>query len=430
MVMMSLLAILDLYEQIVLVAILFTFVPIKYKGKKLMYYYLALVLLLFFGVRFLNSLMAFEGLATPLVIVITSLYLKMISSYTLPILLMFVGFTFAITGLSTIIVVQLISFILNCSIADTYANQSIYLSIVILIKIILTIVFFVLQKYKKKNYFEVATKKWIGLFLVQLLNYLIILIFMEIYFIGYDRVLIQLGILFSCGVLLAEIIAFRTLNAEAQEKQELKTINEKYEFEEKYYKQVLEQNSEIRKLKHDLNHTYMLISSYAKKEDYEKILSYLENIGLSDLETKKSAIITGNPTLDYILNSEKIICDNNGIDLITRLENIDLSFLSDFDICIIINNILKNSREHLDENNKWIRFSISSKQNSIVIACSNSAIERKKSDNSKYLPSRKEDKFYHGYGLLSIDKTVKKYDGDFNYYFENGKFICVVRFDK
>lgn len=173
-----------------------------------------------------------------------------------------------------------------------------------------------------------------------------------------------------------------------------------------HYKQLEKINAEIRKFKHDyINHVKCMDSMIVSKE-YNDLSKYFHKI--SDSFPNTSFLFeTGNYIADAILTEKQINSpDNISIEfdgaIPTDLDNVDL--------CIILSNALDNAVEAccLCDGNKIISVYSGLKHGYFVLKIKNPTINTNTNDKSS---TTKTDKINHGFGLINIERTVKKYDG-------------------
>lgn len=123
---------------------------------------------------------------------------------------------------------------------------------------------------------------------------------------------------------------------------ENKFMKEKIEIEYKYIKKLQYSNENIRILKHDIkNHLICIRNIHNNKEAFDK---YLDSV---DIEVNKINDIydTGSIIVDAILDEKKIICDNYNIKLYVKANFTGCDFISAFDLCTIMSNLLDNAIE-------------------------------------------------------------------------------------
>jgi sensor histidine kinase regulating citrate/malate metabolism len=104
--------------------------------------------------------------------------------------------------------------------------------------------------------------------------------------------------------------------------------------------------------------------------------------------------------------------------------------ISDYDLCTIISNLLKNAIEACDkiisdEHEKRITVRTGVFQSQLYIQCRNS-MQLQSTQNALNLISSKKDIHNHGIGTKNIEDSVKKYHGIYDHYIENGWFVTEI----
>ncbi len=133
-------------------------------------------------------------------------------------------------------------------------------------------------------------------------------------------------------------------------------------------------------------------------------------------------------TLDVILNRYKTECELKGIDFNFDVRLNNLSFVSDFDLVAILDNLLDKAIEAAEiTKEKSITFETDNRNSYTVIIISNSCENSPTTDNNRLITTKK-DKNVHGLGLKSVSNTLKKYSGDIDREFlqDKKRFITTV----
>ncbi len=123
------------------------------------------------------------------------------------------------------------------------------------------------------------------------------------------------------------------------------------------------------------------------------------------------------------------IAQNKDTKFIYHIQNVNMDFVQDIDICTIFSNILDNALESCEKSD--------SKEIVLEIYIVNGKFLTIDLANScDIVPSVKDGKLVtsklnsnnHGFGMKSVIKTVKKYKGQVFYYFneEESKFITNI----
>lgn len=228
-------------------------------------------------------------------------------------------------------------------------------------------------------------------------------------------------------LLIANIIVFWIYESTQKNHQkilELQISNQKNDLDLAYLKLLEEKNNSSDELIHDIKNHLLNINSIAESEE---VSSYIEEVyGKVD---KYSYIgKTSNKMFDLILNKYTTICKNKNIRFNIETFSENLSFISDADLSTILNNLFDNSIEAAEKcDEKKIDFIVKRNDNgSHIINLKNSCIQKPIIKDHKLL-STKKDLGYHGIGTKNIEKTVKKYNGEIEWiYDETQKLFQVI----
>lgn len=169
-----------------------------------------------------------------------------------------------------------------------------------------------------------------------------------------------------------------------------------------------ESYEELRTLKHDLKHV---------------LTSQIDTDAISaSLDQAFVPIETGYSYLDTIVNANYIRAIRLNIKFDTYIERIEKININENDLTILLTNILDNAIRHT-EGKKEILFEIYKKNGFLMIVCTNSMQHQilDKSGNIKINHSSK-----NGYGVKSINKIVKKYDGSIKYSQSEDTLACSI----
>lgn len=125
-----------------------------------------------------------------------------------------------------------------------------------------------------------------------------------------------------------------------------KLLQNEIEFQKKNYKNLISNENETRKMRHNNKHFLLLLKEYSKAKDLENIEKTLDN-QLDHLENLKYFINTGNESINLIVSHYLPLIKDKKIDLICNFceeqPNIDK-----LDFYIIFGNILENAIEHCE----------------------------------------------------------------------------------
>lgn len=122
---------------------------------------------------------------------------------------------------------------------------------------------------------------------------------------------------------------------------------------------------------------------FVKNNEYDRLEEYL-NISVNDLEHTYADIHTGNLVIDSFVSNYKTVSNDNSIDFTESIcADPGRIPVADYDLCVILGNILDNS----------------------LNACMKNTGTENKIDSSD------DSYFEHGYGLENVRRIVERYHG-------------------
>lgn len=145
-------------------------------------------------------------------------------------------------------------------------------------------------------------------------------------------------------------------------------------------------------------------------------------VGNEELQEISDAILiydakvnTGNEALDVILTEKSLICREKGIKMTCLADGSGLGFIREGDLYALFGNIADNAIEAAssleDAEKRCISLNVGT-SGAFVSVSENNYYKGSIKFADDGLPVTEKDTDYHGYGMLSIDTVVKKYEGD------------------
>ena len=238
----------------------------------------------------------------------------------------------------------------------------------------------------------------------------------------------QLALAVMCLILLLPtIITFITYQRNTEKENELfllKNEMNKIEIEKNYYDILEQQNQDLMIYAHDAKKHLTAIKNL---NDNPQIEEYI-NIMTENLDTYSQASQSGNRTLDVILNKYITECRMKNIKLSLDIRLKNLNYVKDYDLVTILSNLLDNALESAEKSERReISLSTDYRNTYDILIVSNSCDKAPKSLNNTLLTT-KNDKKIHGIGIKSVTKTLKKYNGDYDWRYDsqNKSFTSII----
>lgn len=180
---------------------------------------------------------------------------------------------------------------------------------------------------------------------------------------------------------------------------------------------------------HDMKHHLLILREYGQEKQWDSLMSYLNELS-EDILAKKKTGWTQTGILDTILEQKKEKAESEGIEFSIQADRIGALPFSDLEICTLFSNLLDNAIqacEKIEGNRRWIEIQITRKSGMLYLTISNSIKDRPSEQEGKLI-TNKQNHQLHGYGIKSVQKIVRKYEGDFSYQIRESEFIVTITF--
>ena len=235
----------------------------------------------------------------------------------------------------------------------------------------------------------------------------------------------------ACIVLVLVTIWQSVLVNRAIMLKERNEMNEKYmQLQKEYYAQLMQQDQQIRRFRHDMRGHMAVLKSYCKDKKIDQIESYLNMI------SEESAIddlpgYTGNKGVDAVLRELLKISEQSGVEVTIKGTLAEVERILEYDLCTIFYNLMKNAIEACekieDTQERKIRIDMGNYNSQLFISIKN-IVKEPVIIKGNHPHTTKRDKDHHGFGCENVERAVRKYQGTIEYSCENGWFdveICM-----
>lgn len=187
---------------------------------------------------------------------------------------------------------------------------------------------------------------------------------------------------------------------------------------------------QMRGWRHDYHNHIQVMKAHLSLGQIAEMEEYLNKLDM-DLTTVDTVVKTGNIMVDAILNSKISLVSTKRIHINVKATVPAVLNISEIDLCIIIGNLIDNATEACiklpNESERFIRVYIGVLKNQLYISVSNSVGGKVKKVGKSYFTTKGDDtRGNHGFGLMRVDKVVKKYKGYVNRQNEEGVFATEV----
>lgn len=220
--------------------------------------------------------------------------------------------------------------------------------------------------------------------------------------------------------LLDNLVASKELKArEEQLVRQIKYQSEKYEMISVAYR-------DTRRLIHDTKKHYFFIRNALGKQNNDTIREYIDK-ELSALDNKQISVNCGNLVIDSFVGYYMQLAGREGIAFNTKIRiSPQLIPVDDYDMCVIIGNLLENSikaSRSIDTVSKRnILFEAYTSEAEFVLHVSNAV----STDQDAAGNSSGNNQLNHGFGIENVENTVRKYQGVYTYEVNDGRYSSII----
>lgn len=226
----------------------------------------------------------------------------------------------------------------------------------------------------------------------------------------------------SFCLLISNIIVFMIYEksiSNAAELYELQAMKQKQEIDNEYFNVLEQNNKDLKIFTHDIKNHLEQISALTDNKEIEEYISKL----YGTVNSYSNVALSGNKTLDVIISKYNTLCKNKNIEIYFNVKTANLSGLANMDLATILNNLLDNAVEAASHSEiRKISVDIFTKGAFEVINIQNGCDIPPNSSGKKLFTS-KRDKAMHGLGIESVIRTLKSYNGIFDWCYDEKEKI-------
>lgn len=331
-----------------------------------------------------------------------------------------------------VFVATFISNISSSELSDIYSKHIFERFMLILIaQLLVTYVYRVTLKLFKKTDVKLQSQECILIVIVFSISFVVIMLnhFVQLNYNVAEQhhkwlLLSNLGIIIINIVCYFMVIRLSKANS-AKVEYELQMIDLNYK--KQYAENIKSQHEEIRRIRHDMKQSYQVLQQFVVENKFDKLAEYLPQI-CEQINKISSAVDTNHSIINAILNTKLSFAKSQGIKILcSSVKQIHAEKIEEIDLCHLIGNMMDNAIEATlkisSEKTKYVEVSITEINAMILITVRNS-YEDVLIDEG--LNTSKDNKANHGFGIKTIRKIAKKYQGSADFYTEGDLFCCSV----
>lgn len=359
-----------------------------------------------------NVINNFQGniLTSVLFILLLSLKYKMpYYKRIVSILLLFIGmgiieiFTTFITGLLFNIDIQLIS-----------TNIFLYTFAVLLSKVLTYVIVYIWNfDNHKLHYLDYKIELTILLLSTTIISVTFYFI-SRIIFVSNNTDTKMIGLALIILLTIFYLVVLEAYNWYSQaiiSKEELNLLSQQMEFQKKYHQQILENNKNIRKIRHDLKNNIAGILGLIDENEVDKARNYA--LEIIDNVTVNANTYTGNYYIDAIISYKKEIAKKSNVNFNITVNSFFLGNIDEKYLGILLGCAMDNAIEATkEEEKKFVEIYIKVNGQYLCIKMINSCT---KTNINFHKSSKLSSIDQHGFGVKNIETICNMYNGSYTY---------------
>lgn len=178
---------------------------------------------------------------------------------------------------------------------------------------------------------------------------------------------------------------------------------------QKMYQRLSDERNRLGKENHEFKNMVSVWSRLLKNKEYSKLDKIMESTS-KDETGHTNVFITGNDTVDIILNDKFFEAANKDINFVADINDLSKMTIKDEEIIVLLSNALNNAIEACESMEKAIIFvKIAVTYGNFVLSVKNSFSGNINTD----MTTTKLDKLHHGYGISNMKSIVDRYNGSY-----------------
>ena len=229
----------------------------------------------------------------------------------------------------------------------------------------------------------------------------------------------------SIVLLLSTVLLFVTYQHQVEKDRYIMRMQSELahlETERTYYNILEQQNEDLMAYAHDAKNHLQAIRGLSNDPQINNYISTLSK-RLSDYSRNSHS---GNKMLDVMIHKFSVESELRGIKFEYDIKLCNLKQVDYIDLVALLGNLLDNALEAAESSKeKTVSLATAKRNNYSVLVISNSCDVPPKTYGTHLVTSKANPK-HHGYGLKNVEKTLRKYGGDFEWEYDSSHNSFIV----
>ena len=227
------------------------------------------------------------------------------------------------------------------------------------------------------------------------------------------------------GLLIQLVLLINTLVTRNVHKENEKLAKQFLESQNEHYQYLEKREHETKRFRHDIKNHLILLENLINNQKYNEAEAYLKTIN-EKVSTFSNQVSVNNGIADAILNRFYIEAQEKGIMLKVSGHFPMDCYITAYDICTILSNLLSNAiLAETETEGKEVLVNIKYTDDKVLLTVENDyAHELDEVDG--VFKTTKKDSLGHGYGLSNVKECVERNGGYVSISTENQRFLVKI----
>lgn len=293
----------------------------------------------------------------------------------------------------------------------------------VIAKILYFLIVCLVIHFCKRKEIRVNILYWRLLTIVVVIFYFAYIILLQFYLgMTLDKGLVFLTLL-SLGLSVIGIAVLVYYISELEHKQQETQFSlQKLEMEQSNYQQLNNVSKEIKIMKHDLKHDYVLIENYLKEKEYLKIMKIVES-RMQEVQEVTTTINSNNNIINAIINYKMMIANSKNIKINYEINVSGKEYMKDYHLNELLSNLLDNAIDNCSKNDPKIEVFIEEDvflYLEVINKINDSVLNKNPDLRTSKLGGN------HGHGIKSVKRIVNEYRGSVKFFEKDNKFHASI----
>lgn len=281
-----------------------------------------------------------------------------------------------------------------------------------------------IQKYHQPLSVGKQARAWVPLSAVFPISTLLII--WQIYTFPHEQQIWQLCLLILNVVDVVAILLLDHLEQSAINRERLVAAAERARVQDENIEALSQAYAGQRKMTHDYRAQLSTLSELVDRGNLAEVKTFLSE--MKDHQSERILLInTHNAAIDAVLNQKGYAGQRQGIDMRFRVNDLSGLKLPRVDVTIVLGNLIDNAMEaciQMPESERWVSIQMLYGQGILSITIINPSHPVQIVDGQ--IATTKPEPLLHGYGLRNVEDILDKYQAEYTFSFEDGRFIFTV----